>query len=61
MIWTCTKDWAHRKDEMSVWVSLQTKHYAIRFRTKEPDYQYLPEQEFDWSRTVYGKVAEEFG
>ena len=35
------------------------KHYAIRFRTKEPDYQHLPEQEFDWSRTVYGNVTEE--
>ena len=27
----------------------KTKHYAIKFRTVE-----LPEQEFDWSRTIYG-------
>ena len=27
----------------------KTKHYAIKFRTAE-----LPEEEFDWSRTIYG-------
>ena len=37
----------------------KTNPYAIRFRTKEPDYQHLPEQEFEWSSTVYGKVTEE--
>ena len=37
----------------------KTKHYAIRFRTKEPAYQHLSGQELDWSRSIYGKVAEE--
>ena len=37
----------------------KTRHYATRFRTKESDYQHLPEPEFDSFRTVYGKVTEE--
>ena len=37
----------------------KTKHYTIRFRTKELEYQHLPEQDFDWSTTVYCKVTEE--
>ena len=37
----------------------KTKHYAIRFRIKEPNYQHLPEQKFDWSSTVSNKVTEE--
>ena len=37
----------------------KTKHFAIRYRTKEPNYSHLPEQEHDWSRTVYGNVKEE--
>ena len=37
----------------------KTKHFAIRNRTKEPDYSHLPKQEHDWSRTVYGNVKEE--
>ena len=32
------------------------KHFAIRYRTKEPKYSNLPVQEHDWSRTVYGNV-----
>ena len=34
----------------------KTKHFAIRYRTKEPNYSDLPVQEHDWSRTVYGNV-----
>ena len=37
----------------------KTKHYAIRYRTKEPDYSHLPKQEYEWSRTVNGNVKEE--
>ena len=37
----------------------KTKHFAIRYRTKEPNYSHLPEQEHDWSRTVYENVKEE--
>ncbi|KAL7580569.1 hypothetical protein ACA910_003691 [Epithemia clementina (nom. ined.)] len=36
----------------------KTKHYAIRYRTKEPDYFGLPEQDYDWTRTIYGNVTE---
>ena len=37
----------------------KTKHFAIRYRTKEPDYVHLPKQEYEWTRTVYGNVKEE--
>ena len=37
---------------------IRTKDYATRFRTTEPDYSYLPEQNFDWAHTVYGHVQE---
>ena len=37
----------------------KTKHFPIRYRTKEPNYSCLPEQEHDWSRIVYGNVKEE--
>ena len=37
----------------------KTKHYAIRFRTKEPGYSHLPKLNCDWTRTVYGNVKEE--
>ena len=37
----------------------KTKHYAIRYGTKEPDYSHLPKQEYEWTRSVYGKVKEE--
>ena len=37
----------------------KTKHIAIKYRTKEPNYSHLPVQEHDWSRTVYGNVKEE--
>ena len=37
----------------------KTKHFAIRYRAKEPDYSSLPEQEYEWTRTVYGNAKEE--
>ena len=37
----------------------KTKHFAIRYRTKEPDFSHLPNQEYEWTRTVYGHVREE--
>ena len=36
-----------------------TKHFAITYRTKEPDYSHLPKQEYEWTRTAYGNVEEE--
>ena len=37
----------------------KTKHFAIRYRTKEPDYSPLPKQEYEWTRTVHGNIKEE--
>ena len=37
----------------------KTKHYAIRYRTKERDYSHLPTLNYEWTRTVYGNVKEE--
>ena len=37
---------------------IRRKDYANRFRAMEPDYSYLPEQNCDWTRTVYGHVQE---
>ena len=37
----------------------KTKHFTIRYRTKEPDYSHLPRQEYERTRTVYGNVKEE--
>ena len=31
----------------------RTKDYAIRFRTDQADYSYLPDQDFDWTYSVY--------
>ena len=38
---------------------MKTKHFAIRYRTKEPDYSHLQKQEYEWTRAVYGNVKEE--
>ena len=38
---------------------MKTKHFAIRYRTKEPDFSHLPKQEYEWTRTVDGNVREE--
>ena len=35
------------------------KHGVIRVRTEEPDYSDLPEQDYDWTRSVYGNVKEQ--
>ena len=37
----------------------KTKHFAIRYKTKEPDDSHLPKQEYEWTRTVYGNAKEE--
>ena len=29
--------------------AIRTKKYAIRFRSEQPDYSFLPHQDFDWS------------
>ena len=38
--------------------AIRTKDYAIRFRTDQPDYSFLPDQDFDWTYSVYGCVQE---
>ena len=38
--------------------AIRTKDYAIRFRTDQPDYSFLPDQDFDWTYSVYGDVHE---
>ena len=35
------------------------RHAAIRIRTELPDYSDLPDEEYDWTYTVYGKVREQ--
>ena len=37
----------------------RTKHYALRFRTAEPNYIHLSDLEYDWSK-IYGGVLEEY-
>ena len=37
---------------------IRTKDYAIRFRTDQPDYSFLPDQDFDWTYSVYGNVQQ---
>ena len=37
---------------------IRTKEYAISFRTDQPDYSFLPNQDFDWAYSVYGHVQE---
>ena len=38
--------------------AITTKDNAIRFRTDQPDYSFLPDQDFDWTYSVYGNVQE---
>ena len=38
--------------------AIRTRDYAIRFRTDQPDYSFLPDQDFDWTYSVYGDVHE---
>ena len=37
----------------------QFKHACLRVRTEEPDFSSLPDNHYDWSRSVYGDVREE--
>ena len=36
--------------------AISTKDYSTRFRTEQPDYSFLPDQDFDWTYSVYGDV-----
>ena len=36
--------------------AIRTGDYVIRLRTDEPDYSFLPDQDFDWTYTAYGDV-----
>ena len=36
--------------------AIRTKDYAIRFRIDQPDYSFLPDQDFDWTYSVCGDV-----
>ena len=38
--------------------AIRTKDYAIRFRTDQPDYSFLSDQDFDWTYSVNGNVHE---
>ena len=38
--------------------AIRTKDYAIRFRTDQPDYSFLPDQDFDWTYSAYSDVHE---
>ena len=38
--------------------AIRNKDYAVRFRTVQPDYSFLPEQDFHWTYSVYGDVHE---
>ena len=56
---------AHRQGHMDrlkkIYVyAIRTKDYAVRFITDQPDYSFLPEQDFDWTYSIYGDVYEIF-
>ena len=38
--------------------AIRTKDYVIRFKTDQPDYSFLPDQDSDWTYSVYGDVHE---
>ena len=38
--------------------AIRTKDYTIRFRTDQPDYSFLSDQDFDWTYSLYGNVQE---
>ena len=38
--------------------AIRTKDYVIRFRTDQPDYSFLHDQDFDWMYSVYGNIQE---
>ena len=33
--------------------AIRTKNYVVRFRADQPDYSFLPEQDFDCTYSVY--------
>ena len=38
--------------------AIRIKNYAIMFRSDQPEYSFLPDQDFDWTYSVYGYVQE---
>ena len=38
--------------------AIRTKDYVSRLRTDQPDYSFLPDQDFDWTYSLYGNVQE---
>ena len=38
--------------------AIWTKDYSIRLRTDQPDYSFLPDQDIDWTYSVYGNIQE---
>ena len=40
--------------------AIMKKDYAIRFRTDQSDYYFLPDQDFDWTYSVYGMSPKAF-
>ena len=38
--------------------AIRTRDYAIRFRTDQPDYPFLSDQDFHWTYSVYVDVYE---
>ena len=38
--------------------AIRTKDYAIRFRSDQPVYSFLLDQDFDWKYSVHGNVHE---
>ena len=56
---------AHRQGHMDrlkriYCYAIRTKVNAIGFRTDLPDYSFIPDQDFDWTHSVYGDVHEIF-
>ena len=40
--------------------NIRTMDYAIRFRPEQADYSFLPDQDFDWTYSLYGDVQDIF-
>ena len=38
--------------------AIRTNDYAVSFRMDQPDYSFLPEQDFDFTYSAYGDVHE---
>ena len=38
--------------------AIRTKDYAVRFRTEQCDYSFVPDHDSDWTYSVYGYVQE---